>query len=168
MAGAWDGILRIYGVNSTSSAVEQLDAYFLEDPILSCTMDLNYIAFTGHTDGSIKMIHLQSRQTAILGKLPAPVKDLYWVNQINSLIAVTLDQKLTFWNTSNIGSPILTVPLPYKTVVSAFDFPYLLLGTCEEKMCILKVDQPNNMNVNRYIDCALNAHCKLTSADIHA
>lgn len=140
----------------------------MEEPILGCTMDRNYLVYTGHTDGSIRMLDLQSRQTSQLGKLPAPVKDVYWVEQIGSLIAVTFDQQITFWQLSNIGAPVHTIQLPYKTVVSAFDFPYLLLGTSDEKICVLRIDQPSCVNVNRYIDSPLGAHCKLLSADINA
>ena len=169
IAGGWDGILRIYTIQFNPLGINQADAYYLEDPILGSAMDCNnYIAFTGHTDGHIKMISLQARQTAILGKLPAPVKDLYWCYEINSLIAVTIDCHLTFWQTSNIGAPVFSVQLPHKTVVSAFDYPYLLLGSSDEKMCILRVDQPNAMNVNTYIDSPLGQFCKLMSADVSA
>ena len=146
-----------------------MDSYFLEDPILGCSLDSqNYIAFTGHTDGSIKMIHFQTKQTAILGKLPAPVKDVYWCPEISSLVAVTIDQSLTYWQTSNIGAPVFSIQLPHKTVVSAMDYPFLLLGSNDEKLCILRVDQPTTMNVNTYVDSGLGQFSKFMSAAVNA
>lgn len=166
LVGGWDGILRCYSV--AGSQLDQEIAINLEDPVLSCAMDLSYIVYTGHTDGTIKVTELASRRTLVLGKLPAPVKDLYWCDPIQSLIAVTIDTQLTFWRSDAVGHPVFTVQLPYKTVVSAFDYPYLLLGTAEEKMCVARVDNPQAMNVNRYFDSSLGVHCKLLSADINA
>jgi hypothetical protein len=61
-----------------------------------------------------------------------------------------LDVQVTFWQTSQIGSPVFTVNLSNKTVTSAFDYPYLMLGSVGEKMSIFRVDQPNSIGSPKY------------------
>jgi hypothetical protein len=76
--------------------------------------------------------------------------------------------QLTFWQTNQIGSPVFTLNLPLKTVTSAFDYPYLMLGSVGEKMSVFRIDQPSSIGTPKYVESALGLYCKLMSCDINA
>lgn len=167
-AGGWDCFLRIYMVNFNPLEVTQIDAYYLDEPLISCSMTRNYIVFTGHVDGNIRMVNLQTKQTGIFGRHNAAIRDVHWVEQMNTLITLGFDQVMNFWDPSNSSSPVFTVNLPYKTVVTAFDYPYILIGTEGERYTVIRIDQPNLIGTPRYIDSHLGQSSKLQSADINA
>lgn len=167
IAGGWDGVLRFYSVNISPMFLEQNYCTFLEEPILCCTMDKNYIAYTGHSDGLIRATNIPTNQTVIFGKHEgAAIKDVYWIEQLNCLISLGFDTKLNFWLPGNV-SPIVTIPLAHKTFCSALDYPYLLIGSSDEKFTVFRIDNPNAIGIPKYIDSQLGTYSKLISADIN-
>jgi WD40 repeat protein len=80
IVGGWDGVLRFYSMNFSPMFLEQNYCTFLEEPILCCTMDRSYLAYTGHSDGFIRATNIPTNQTVVFGKHEgAAVKDVYWV-----------------------------------------------------------------------------------------
>lgn len=167
-AGGWDCFLRIYMVNFSPLEVSQVDAYYLDEPIISCSMTRDYIVFSGHIDGNIRMVNLQTKQVGMFARHNAAIRDVYWIDQMNILVSFGFDQVMNFWDPNNNVSPVFTVNLQYKTVATAFDYPYVLICSEGERYSVIKIDQPNLINQPRYYDCHLGPSSKILSCDINA
>lgn len=83
----------------------------------------------------------------IIGKHDSPICKLFWIDKFGLLLSLGFDCKLKFWNMQNSGGNFLAkqFDLPSKVHTAAYDYPYLLIGTADNKIAIINVNSLPNL-----------------------
>lgn len=89
---------------------------------------------------------------------------------MNVVISVGMDNLIRIWSLDNNPNSPFEIKLPLKTHTASYDYPYLLIGSCDSTIAILNLKNLPNVNYPKraedYIRTDLNKFSKFTCSRI--
>ncbi len=115
-------------------------------PIQTCcwNTDNNSTITLGCADGFVRCVDLSSGSVVDIGKHSDPVCKVFFAPSQNVIISIGYDKNIHFWQKGN-PNPVFTYPTKNKIYVSDFVNPLLALGTSEERIMLLDINNLNNV-----------------------
>ncbi|CAD7948212.1 unnamed protein product [Amoebophrya sp. A120] len=153
--GSWDRSIRVWSVTmqqggiGATAAQLQVQAnpvlqYQHDGPVLCCGFSKDgTILFSGGCDNKIKMRNLQNNQEQIIGQHNAPVKEVFWCDELKMLISGSWDRTIKFW-TGQSTQPAASLDLPERVYSMDLQFPLLVVGTAERKLLCYDLNNIKN------------------------
>ena len=147
---SWDGYVRYYTISTNNSSTFEVKlawCYFFHHPVLTIDVTPDNVLFAGLATGDIAAIQMVNNEITKLGQHEAPICGLYYLRDKECLMSLGFDNSVCFWNLkSNSGRPEADIKLPLKTHTCSFDWPFLLIGSCESTISIVNLKNLPNCN----------------------
>jgi len=161
----WASYIRIYNLDPDSLALAQQACFDAESPCLSVKWhEDETTVFAGCTDGSVKSYDIATGNCSVIGNHEGPVKSVHWIPASNTLLTLSFDKTLRFWDPRQI-EPVAMHRLDYKVYCSDMLYPYLILGLSEAKCLVVDLTKPQEelgRNI-KYWDSPFGAKVQITS-----
>lgn len=146
---AWDGELRIFGVEQHSFGAQLVQKLTmpLPSPALGlCWNGQNNGLFAGCADGTLRAIDLSTGQTADIGRHKGPIRNVFFISGHNILLSTSYDKYINFWQPGN-SAPINSMQLQHKIYVADFMDPVFAAGLSEDKVLLFDINSMNKMAI---------------------
>jgi len=98
--------------------------------------------FSGGCDNKAKCWTLQTGQSVQIAQHSAPIKNVFWVDDISCLATGSWDKTLKFWD-GRTPNPIHTTQLPERVYCMDVKFPLAVVGTADRQILIYDLRKPN-------------------------
>jgi len=127
-AGSWDKQLRIWQVQANGQSVPKLSLSH-DGPILCCAWsgDGGKI-FSGGCDNKALCLDIGSQKNFTVAQHQAPIKTIFYVQQMNVLCTGSWDKTLCFWD-GRQSTPALKLTLPERIFCQAIRYPVNIVIT---------------------------------------
>jgi mRNA export factor len=111
-------------------------AYQHEAPVLCCAFSRDgQRVVSGGCDGKVKMKVLQTQQEQQIGQHDAPVKEVFFLDDMNMVISASWDKTLRFWNLQQ-PTPVATLQLPERVYSMDVKFPLCVVGCADRHLLV--------------------------------
>lgn len=131
-AGSWDKSVRVWEV--TPQNIQPRMAYNHEAPVLCCCFSRDgQRLVSGGCDNKVKMKVLQTQQEQQIGQHDAPVKEVFFVDEMNMVISGSWDKTLRFWNCQQ-PNPVATLQLPERVYSMDIKYPLMVVGMADRQL----------------------------------
>ncbi|CAD7930995.1 unnamed protein product [Amoebophrya sp. A25] len=172
--GSWDRSVRVYDVKCQAGAsgaqmqvqVTPIVQYMHDAPVLCCNFSKDgTILFSGGCDNKVKMRNLQTQQEQIIGQHAAPVKEVFWCEEMKMVISGSWDKTVKFWSGTS-PQPTLSLDTADQRVYSMdLQYPLLVVATANRRLLAYDLAQiANNRNPVRQGETALKMQTRCVSA----
>jgi len=97
--------------------------------------------FTGGCDFKAKCWDLNTQQNTQVGVHTSPIKECFWVNDMNSLVTSSWDKTIKWWDTRS-PTPALTVNLSERPYSMDVVFPLAVVALADRQVVIYNLANP--------------------------
>merc|ERR1719265_3070400 len=133
-ASSWDKSVRVWEVSQTG--VQARMAYQHDAPVLCCNFSKDgQKLVSGGCDNKVKMKMLATQQEQQIGQHDAPVKDVFFVDEMNMAISGSWDKTIRFWNCQQ-PNPVATLTLPERVYSMDIKYPLMVVGCAERHLLV--------------------------------
>eukprot|EP00392_Amoebophrya_sp_AT5.2_P000777 g778.t1 len=169
--GSWDRSIRVWDVKMQGVGAQMQVAanpmlqYTMDGPVLCVAFSKDgTILFSGGCDNQIKMRNLQNNQEQIIGKHNAPVKSIFWCEEMKMVISGSWDKTIKFW-TGQSQTAAASLDLPERVYSMDLQYPVLVVGCAERKLLVYDLAQiGQNTQPVRTGDTALKMQTRCVAA----
>eukprot|EP00930_Biecheleria_cincta_P069310 TRINITY_DN57064_c0_g1_i1.p1 TRINITY_DN57064_c0_g1~~TRINITY_DN57064_c0_g1_i1.p1 ORF type:complete len:376 (+),score=56.73 TRINITY_DN57064_c0_g1_i1:53-1129(+) len=132
--GSWDKSVRIWEVTPQNIAPRM--AYNHDAPVLCCgfSRDGQRIV-SGGCDNKVKMKMLATQQEQQIGQHDAPVKEVFFIDDMNMVVSGSWDKTLRFWNMQQ-PNPVATLQLPERCYAMDVKYPLLVVACADRHVLV--------------------------------
>jgi len=128
-AGSWDKSVRIWEVSA--QGVQARMAIQHEAPVLCCNFSKDgQKIVSGGCDNKVKMKVLATQQEQQIGQHDAPVKEAFFIDEMNMVVSGSWDKTLRFWNMQQ-PTAVATLQLPERVYSMDVKYPLLVVGMAD-------------------------------------
>lgn len=146
-AGSWDKSVRIWEVTPQNIAPRM--CYNHQAPVLCCNFSRDgQRIVSGGCDNKVMMKTLATQQDQQIGQHDAPVKEVFFVDDMNMVISASWDKTLRFWNAQQ-PNPVATIPLPERCYAMDIKYPLMVVGCADRHLSVYNL-QNIQANPNPY------------------
>lgn len=155
-ASSWDKTVRIWEVtnsggggfasaNNNNMQVQSRIQYTHDAPVLCCnfTQDGQKLISAG-CDNKIKLKVLQTNNEQVIGQHDAPVKHVFWIEEMKMIVSGSWDKTLKFWD-GNSPTPVATIQLPDRVYAMDVKFPLMVVACADRESLVYNL---NNIRQN--------------------
>jgi mRNA export factor len=156
-AASWDNQVRIWEVASAPPtgfgggqiAANPKIAYPHEGPVLCCNFSKDGTnLFSGGCDKKVLMKNLATQQQQQVGQHDAPVKEVFWVDEMKMICSASWDKTIRFW-TGTQATPAATLTLPQPIYSMDVKYPLLVAAGANREVYVYNL-QTIQQNPNPY------------------
>eukprot|EP00747_Dinoflagellata_sp_TGD_P185919 gnl/TRDRNA2_/TRDRNA2_42711_c0_seq1.p1 gnl/TRDRNA2_/TRDRNA2_42711_c0~~gnl/TRDRNA2_/TRDRNA2_42711_c0_seq1.p1 ORF type:complete len:355 (+),score=66.52 gnl/TRDRNA2_/TRDRNA2_42711_c0_seq1:149-1213(+) len=133
-ASSWDKSVRVWEV--TAQGVQPRMAYQHEGPVLCCNFSKDgQKLVSGGCDNKVKVKMLATQQEQQIGQHDAPVKEVFWIDEMNMCVSGSWDKTLRFWSGQQ-ATPAATLQLPERCYTMDMKYPLLVVGCADRHLLV--------------------------------
>lgn len=138
-AASWDKSVRIWEVTPTAIAPRM--CYNHAAPVLcvSFSRDGQRIV-SGDCSNKLMMKTLATQQEQQIGQHDAPIKECFFVDDLNMVISAGWDKTIRFWDLRQ-PTPAATLQLPERVYSMDIKFPLMVVGCAERHVLVYNLQQ---------------------------
>jgi len=140
-AGSWDNQVRVWEIQNSGATIPKASTAH-EAPVL-CTSwsgDGSKI-FSGGCDNKGKCWSIGTNQSIQIAQHQAPIKSLFWVEEMQCLITGSWDKTVKYWDCRQ-QNPVHSAQLPDRVYSMDVKFPLCVVGTAERSVVIYDLRKP--------------------------
>eukprot|EP01112_Ceratiomyxa_fruticulosa_P018379 TRINITY_DN5863_c0_g1_i1.p1 TRINITY_DN5863_c0_g1~~TRINITY_DN5863_c0_g1_i1.p1 ORF type:complete len:345 (-),score=62.98 TRINITY_DN5863_c0_g1_i1:37-1071(-) len=144
VAGSWDQHLRCWEVACTTSSGQSIPKAGIkyEAPVLCTSWSADGTkVYAGGCDNKAKLWNLATNQLSQVALHSAPIKSVFWVEEIQALATGSWDKTLKYWDTRQ-STPVHSISLPERVYCMDFMYPLAVVGTAERHVIIYDLRKP--------------------------
>ncbi|KIJ53822.1 hypothetical protein M422DRAFT_25578 [Sphaerobolus stellatus SS14] len=144
-AGSWDNNVRIYEM-AANGQTQGKAMYSHEAPVLSVAWSKDGTKIlSGGADKAGRMYDLQTGQATQVAVHDAPIRSVKWVDAPNGILATgSWDKTVKFWDLRT-PNPVITNQLPERCYTMDVQYPLMVVGCADRKMCIYDMVDPGKL-----------------------
>ncbi len=143
-AASWDNQVRVWDVQMqslTTLRVNPVAAASGEAPLLTCCWSGDgRTVFFGGCDGKVRAWPV-GQQASVIGQHQAPVKSMFFADEIQSLCTGSWDKSLKYWD-GRTPTAQATVPLPERVYCMDVVYPLAVVCTADRSVLIYDMRKP--------------------------
>jgi len=145
VAGSWDNQIRCWEIQSSFNNINSVPKASTshDAPVLcaSWSGDGSKV-FSGGCDNKAKMWSLQTGQSTVVGTHNAPIKSVFWMDEMNLLQTGSWDKTLRYWD-GRQANPAHSINLIERVYSADVKFPLAVLALAERHIVIYDLRNPS-------------------------
>jgi len=139
---SWDNQVRCWEISSNGQSVLKAQTNH-DGPVLCSSWSGDGTkVFTGGCDSKAKCWVLQTNQSIVAGTHSAPIKSLFWMDEMQCLVTASWDKTVKYWD-GRSPNPAHTAMLPERAYTMDVKYPLCVVGTAERHIVIYDLRKPN-------------------------
>ena len=153
-AAGWDCKASIWQIsddqqNSLKSQVT------LPEPVLSVSWkpDLSSVAL-GCCDSQVKLWDLESSQVLQIGQHSAPVREVFWCEQLGMTISGSWDGTVAFWDNRQ-QQPSRLIEVPGRVLGMSLSYPVLVAILSDKQYAVWNLEEVKNGKTQPFLGLSL-------------
>jgi mRNA export factor len=100
--------------------------------------------FTGSCDKTAKIWDLATGQATQCAVHDQPVKSVFWVQEMNSVVTASWDKTVKYWD-GRSPTPRGVLTLPERAYAVDVKFPLMCVATADRKIVVVNLNNPNQI-----------------------
>jgi len=142
VAGSWDNQVRCWEVQPNGNTIPKA-AISHEGPVLSvCWSGDGTRVFSGGCDSKAKMWTLQTNQPQQIAQHQAPIKTVFFIDELNCLQTGSWDKTVKYWD-GRQSNPVQQLALPERVYCGDVKYPLSVIGTADRHIVVYDLRKPN-------------------------
>jgi mRNA export factor len=141
VAGSWSKDVRCWEVQTNGNTVPKAMLQHAAPVLCTDFSSDGQRVFSGGCDNIAKMWQLSTNQSSQIAQHDAPIKEIFWISDLNCVVTGSWDKTLKYWDTRS-SAATATVKLPERVYCMDVKSPLLVVGTAERKLLIYDLRKP--------------------------
>eukprot|EP01119_Soliformovum_irregulare_P009689 TRINITY_DN2329_c0_g1_i2.p1 TRINITY_DN2329_c0_g1~~TRINITY_DN2329_c0_g1_i2.p1 ORF type:complete len:334 (+),score=77.54 TRINITY_DN2329_c0_g1_i2:60-1061(+) len=140
VASSWDNMVRCWEVQGAGTVLKS--SITQKAPILSTSWSGDGTrVFTGGCGNTADVWSLATNQTQQFAQHAAPVKSVFWIEEMQALATGSWDKTVKYWD-GRQANAVCTANLPERVYCMDVKYPLCVVGTAERHIVIYDLRKP--------------------------